>query len=183
MSKRAREDQAQGSSKMSGDQSQGTLLLMKQLKELNKNPVEGFSAGLKDDQNAFVWEICIMGPQGTDYEGGIFNAEMKFPESYPNEPPTLQFTTEFFHPNVHENGNVCISILHAPGNDEYGYEDASERWLPIHTIESILLSVISMIHDPNVDSPANVDAAKMFRENKAEYRKRVARCVRRSQDA
>ena len=117
------------------------------------------------------------------------------------------------------------SILHAPGNDEYGYEDASERWLPIHTIESILLSVISsappsvsrarnaparmqhahrnedgdqrsrsalrfpvalalaVIHDPNVDSPANVDAAKMFRENKAEYRKRVARCVRRSQDA
>tara|TARA_B110000046_G_C12622266_1_gene245278 strand:+ start:275 stop:439 length:165 start_codon:yes stop_codon:yes gene_type:complete len=42
-------------------------------------------------------------------EGGIFNAEMKFPEAYPNEPPTLQFTTEFFHPNVHEDGRVCIS--------------------------------------------------------------------------
>jgi hypothetical protein len=60
---------------------------------------------------------------------------------------------------VHENGEVCISILHEPGEDKFGYETASERWLPIHTVESILISVISMITDPNDESPANVDAA------------------------
>lgn len=54
---------------------------------------------------------------------------------------------------------MCISILHEPGEDKYGYEKASERWLPVHTVHSILISVISMLADPNDESPANVDAA------------------------
>lgn len=60
---------------------------------------------------------------------------------------------------VAKNGEVCISILHEPGEDKYGYEKPEERWLPIHTVETIMISVISMLADPNVDSPANVDAA------------------------
>lgn len=60
---------------------------------------------------------------------------------------------------VDKNGDVCISILHEPGDDKYGYEKAAERWLPVHTVETILLSVISMLADPNYESPANVDAA------------------------
>ena len=64
-----------------------------------------------------------------------------------------------FPSTVHKNGEVCISILHEPGEDKYGYEDASERWLPVHSVESILMSVISMLADPNDESPANVDAA------------------------
>ena len=49
--------------------------------------------------------------------------------------------------------------MHEPGEDKYGYEKAEERWLPIHTVETIMISVISMLADPNGDSPANVDAA------------------------
>lgn len=60
---------------------------------------------------------------------------------------------------VAKNGDVCISILHEPGEDKYGYEKPEERWLPIHTVETIMISVISMLADPNGDSPANVDAA------------------------
>lgn len=63
---------------------------------------------------------------------------------------------------VGPDGVVCISILHEPGDDKYGYETASERWLPVHTVETILVSVISMISDPNDESPANVDAAVSF---------------------
>lgn len=61
--------------------------------------------------------------------------------------------------SVDKEGNVCISILHEPGDDRWGYEKPEERWLPVHTVETILLSVISMLADPNHDSPANVDAA------------------------
>ena len=57
------------------------------------------------------------------------------------------------------NGDVCISILHEPGEDKWGYERPEERWLPIHTVETIIISVISMLADPNDESPANVDAA------------------------
>ena len=33
--------------------------------DLAKNPVEGFSAGLRDDADPFVWDIMIMGPADT----------------------------------------------------------------------------------------------------------------------
>merc|ERR1719502_991615 len=148
---------------------QATLLLVKQLKDLNKNPVEGFSAGLVDDADAFEWEVMIMGPPDTPYEGGFFQATMSFPQDYPNLPPTLKFVSEFWHPNVYADGRVCISILHPPEDDKYGYESAAERWLPIHTVESILISVISMIASPNDESPANIDAAKLWRDDNDEF--------------
>ena len=144
--------------------------------------MEGFSAGLVDDSNVFESEIMIMGPSETAYEGGFFKAKMTFPRDYPNMPPKLKFISKFYHPNVYEDGTVCISILHPPGDDVMSGEDSSERWLPVHTVESILISVISMISSPNTDSPANIDAAKLLREDEPKYRKEVQRCVRRSQE-
>ncbi|XP_021376910.1 probable ubiquitin-conjugating enzyme E2 7 [Mizuhopecten yessoensis] len=161
---------------------QATILLRRQLAELNKNPVEGFSAGLVDDDDIFKWEVMIYGPQDTPYEGGYFKAHLNFPKEYPQKPPKMIFMSPMWHPNIGEDGNVCISILHEPGDDKYGYETAAERWLPVHTVETILLSVISMLADPNDESPANVDAAKMWREEPAEFRRRITQCVRKSQD-
>ncbi|XP_015278676.1 PREDICTED: ubiquitin-conjugating enzyme E2 G1 [Gekko japonicus] len=152
-------------------------------KELNKNPVEGFSAGLIDDNDLYRWEVLIIGPPDTLYEGGVFKAHLTFPKDYPLRPPKMKFITEIWHPNVDKNGDVCISILHEPGEDKYGYEKPEERWLPIHTVETIMISVISMLADPNGDSPANVDAAKEWREDRnGEFKRKVARCVRKSQE-
>lgn len=81
---------------------------------------------------------------------------------------------------VYESGEVCISILHPPEEDKYGYESAAERWSPVQTPETILLSVISMLSSPNDESPANVEAARLWREDPAEFKKRVRRCVRDS---
>ncbi|XP_015221836.2 ubiquitin-conjugating enzyme E2G 1b isoform X1 [Lepisosteus oculatus] len=196
---------------------QSALLLRKQLAELNKNPVEGFSAGLIDDDDIYKWEVVIIGPQDTLFEGGFFKAYLTFPYDYPLRPPKMKFITEIWHPNaaildvsqslrdnacwtgmtscigfntltapmfdVAKNGDVCISILHEPGEDKFGYEKPEERWLPIHTVETIMISVISMLADPNGDSPANVDAAKEWREDpNGEFKRKVARCVRKSQE-
>lgn len=97
-------------------------------------------------------------------------------------PPKMSFTSDIWHPNVYKNGDVCISILHDPGEDKYGDEKPEERWSPIHTVGTIALSVISMLSDPNDSSPANVDAAKEWREDPAAFTKRVKRCVRRSEE-
>ncbi|TFY50209.1 hypothetical protein EVG20_g11655 [Dentipellis fragilis] len=159
-----------------------TLLLRRQLMELTKHPVEGFSAGLVDENNLFEWEILIIGPPDTMYEGGFFKARLTFPSEFPLRPPKMRFITPMWHPNIYPDGLVCISILHDPGEDQWGYEDAGERWMPVHSIESILLSVISLLSSdkPNLDSPANVDAAKEVREDFSSYRKKVRRLVRRS---
>lgn len=156
--------------------------MKRQLKELAKSPVDGFSAGLVDEANVYEWEVCVMGPSGTPFEGGLFRARLSFPRAYPQRPPTLRFTTDIWHPNVYPDGTVCISILHEPGDDQYGYERAEERWLPVHTVESIMLSVISMLASPNPDSPANVEAAREYRDAYANFCKKVQRCVRKSQD-
>ena len=80
---------------------------------------------------------------------------------------------------VYPTGLVCISILHAPGDDPNHYESASERWSPIQSVEKILISVMSMLAEPNDESPANVEAAKMWRERRGEYERVVREGVRR----
>jgi ubiquitin-conjugating enzyme E2 G1 len=163
--------------------SQSSLILRKQLNDLKKHPNDGFSAGLVDDNNLYKWEVVIVGPSDTVYEGGMFKAMLEFPQDFPQRPPKMKFITEIWHPNIHKNGDVCISILHEPGEDRYGYEKASERWLPVHTVETILISVISMLADPNDESPANVDAAKQWRNDFAGFKKKVAKLVQKSQES
>ena len=78
-----------------------------------------------------------------------------------------KFVSQYFINQVCVKSSYFYFWKHFPfisGNDQYGYEKASERWLPIHTVETILISVISMLADPNDESPANVDAAKEWRE-------------------
>lgn len=88
--------------------------------------------------------------------------------------------TDITRVQVYSNGEVCISILHAPGDDPNHYEKAEERWSPIQSVEKILISVMSMLAEPNDESPANVEAAKMWRERRSEFNKRVQQSVRRS---
>jgi len=158
---------------------QATARLQKELKELNKNPVEGFKVELVDEASLFEWQVYIAGPPGTDFDGGIFKALMSFPEDYPNSPPKMKFSSDFWHPNVYPDGSVCISILHLPDpmNDQ---EREEETWRPIQTVESILVSVCSMLADPNFSSPANVDASVELRKKPGDYKKRIHKMVEKS---
>ncbi|KAJ2802723.1 Ubiquitin-conjugating enzyme E2 14 [Coemansia furcata] len=105
---------------------------------------------------------------------------MAFPESYPYAPPTLTFETDIWHPNVYKDGRVCISILHTAGDDPHGYEDAEERWSPAQSVESIVISVVAMLSDPNPESPANIDAALEMRKEPKVFRRKARQCAERS---
>ena len=158
-------------------------LLKKQFKDINKASDLGLSVGLVDENNFYKWSVVIFGPTETIYEGGFFRAILDFPEDYPNNPPKMQFTTKMWHPNIYKDGKVCISILHPPGTDKFNeQEKAEERWRPSLGAEEILLSVISMLNDPNPDSPANIDAAVMFRKNREEYNSKVRSLVFQSME-
>ena len=90
----------------------------------------------------------------------------------------MKFTSPLWHPNIYPDGKVCISILHAPGEDRFGYEKASERWSPVQSVEKVLMSVISMLAEPNDMSPANVEAAKLWRNDRKAFSERVDRDIR-----
>jgi ubiquitin-protein ligase len=128
------------------------------------------------ENNFLKWNILLFGPCDTIFEGAIFNCTLIFPKNYPNRPPEFIFNDNFFHPNVYATGNVCMSILHE-GEDVFGYEDISERWNPSHSVNSILLSLLSILSEPNFDSPANVDASKLWKENFIEYKKIIYKFI------
>ena len=158
-------------------------LLKKQFKDINQASDLGLSVGLVDENNFYKWSVVIFGPTETIYEGGFFRAILTFPEDYPNSPPQMKFTTKMWHPNIYQDGRVCISILHPPGTDKFNeQEKAEERWRPSLGAEEILLSVISMLNDPNPDSPANIDAAVQFRNHREEYNSKVRSLVFQSME-
>uniref|UniRef100_A0A023F2W1 Putative ubiquitin-conjugating enzyme e2 r2-like protein n=1 Tax=Triatoma infestans TaxID=30076 RepID=A0A023F2W1_TRIIF len=130
-------------------------------KNLLSDPIEGFQVKLVYD-DIFVWDVSIFGPPDTLYEGGYFKARMKFPLDYPYSPPTFRFITKMWHPNIFETGYVCISILHAPHSGAMRELQPSEKWNPTQNVRTILLSVLSLLNEPIINNPANVNAAEMY---------------------
>ncbi|KAK8854743.1 hypothetical protein IAR55_003482 [Kwoniella newhampshirensis] len=146
--------------------STATRRLMKEYRDLTADPLQDtITAGPVSEDNMLEWEALIQGPEGTPY--------LVFPSDYPLNPFTMTFDPPLLHPNIYPNGVVCISILHPPGDDPLHYESASERWSPVQGVRSVLLSVLSMLAEPNIESGADVECCKLFRDNKPEFERRV----------
>ena len=149
--------------------------LQTELKDLMKSQFSEFSCF--PTQDFFKWEGVIFGPCDSPYEGGTFKFIIEFPSEYPIKPPTFKFISKMYHPNIYIDGKPCISILNQ-GEDVYGYESKNERWSAISGVSTILLSIINMLAEPNLESPANVDAAKLYRENPKEFNRMVYQTVK-----
>ena len=155
------------------------MALKRLLTELKSMDYNYFYSCTPCEDNILVWEFSIIGPPDTLYEGGIFDGTIYFTSDYPNTPPKVKFNN-ILHPNIFPTGEVCISILHS-GTDVYGYEKDSERWNPSQSINSIMLSIVSMLSAPNFDSPANVNASVMWKDSPEKYKKTIYSIVGNSQ--
>ena len=113
------------------------------LKELENNPVKNITAGPVNKDTLDLWEGTIFGPNGTPYEGGIFQIKISFPTAYPFAPPKIVFLTKIFHCNI-KDGEICLDIL-------------KNRWSPAISVHNILLSISSLFDDPNPESPEKVE--------------------------
>uniref|UniRef100_A0A8C7A1W4 Ubiquitin conjugating enzyme E2 R2 n=1 Tax=Neovison vison TaxID=452646 RepID=A0A8C7A1W4_NEOVI len=140
--------------------------LMLELKSLQEEPVEGFRITLVDESDLYNWEVAIFGPPNTLYEGGYFKAHIKFPIDYPYSPPTFRFLTKMWHPNIYERlGLPCLDYCFPPFSCLSVILPSELTLFPPTPISrTILLSVISLLNEPNTFSPANVDASVMFRK-------------------
>ncbi|KAG2178064.1 hypothetical protein INT43_003317 [Umbelopsis isabellina] len=146
--------------------------LMRDFKRLQKDPPAGIS-GAPCPDNIMLWNAVIFGPgllfdiAETPFEDGTFKLVLQFDETYPNKPPSVKFVSKMFHPNVYANGELCLDIL-------------QNRWSPTYDVAAILTSIQSLLHDPNPNSPANAEAANLYRENRKEYVRRVREVVETS---
>lgn len=144
---------------------------MNEFKELNKEKWTNIEL---INENVFEWSVAlIVLNEDSMYYGGYFKAKMTFPRNYPHSPPDFKFVRPLYHPNIYPDGRLCISILHPPGDDAMSGETAAERWSPVQRVETVLISILSLLDDAEVSSPANVDAGVMLRNNPAEYREMV----------
>ncbi|KAF8862061.1 hypothetical protein BDZ45DRAFT_703147 [Acephala macrosclerotiorum] len=118
----------------------------------------------------FVWDVAliVINPDSV-FNGAYLKCEMSFTDNYPMSPPTFKFCRPIFHPNIYPDGKVCISILHAPGEDEQSGEMASERWSSVQSVETVLRSILLLLDDPEISSPANVDAGVTYRDAREVY--------------
>ncbi|XP_041013059.1 ubiquitin-conjugating enzyme E2 2-like isoform X4 [Juglans microcarpa x Juglans regia] len=162
--------------------------LMRDFKRLQQDPPAGIS-GAPHDNNIMLWNAVIFGPDDTPWDGGCiastafieysmfimislspsgtFKLTLQFTEDYPNKPPIVRFVSRMFHPNIYADGSICLDIL-------------QNQWSPIYDAAAILTSIQSLLCDPNPNSPANSEAARMFSENKREYNRRVREIVEQS---
>ena len=134
--------------------------IQKELTELVKDPPSNCSAGPQSD-DIMRWRATITGPEGTPYHGGIFFLDIDFPVDYPFKPPHVKFITPILHPNVSASGGICIDIL-------------KDKWSPALTISKLLLSLSSLMHEPNPDDPLVPDLAHLYKTNRPAYMAKVA---------
>ncbi|XP_069352197.1 ubiquitin-conjugating enzyme E2 C isoform X2 [Eulemur rufifrons] len=84
------------------------------------------------------------------YEDLRYKLSLEFPSGYPYNAPTVKFLTPCYHPNVDTQGNICLDIL-------------KDKWSALYDVRTILLSIQSLLGEPNIDSPLNTHAAELWK--------------------
>lgn len=129
--------------------------ITKELNDLKRDPPTNCSAG-PCAEDIYVWDATIMGPSDSPFQGGVYFLKIKFPPDYPFKPPNVVFTTKIYHPNINETGGICLDIL-------------KDQWTPALSIGKLLLSICSLLTDPNPADPLMPVIAQQYLNNKADY--------------
>lgn len=133
-----------------------TKRIMKELDEITKSPPAGCSAAPIDSDDLYTWIATIFGPDDSPFKGGVFNLSVAFPVNYPFKPPSIKFKTKIYHPNINSKGDICLDTL-------------QNNWSPVLTISKLLLSITSLLTDPNPNDPYSPDIADLYKNNRAQY--------------
>ena len=132
-----------------------TRRILREQQDLSKDAPDSCSAGPRGE-NLYVWDAMILGPSDSPFAGGIFNLEIHFPTDYPFKPPKILFLTKIYHPNIASNGNICLDIL-------------KDQWSPALTVGKALLSICSLLTDPNPKDPLVPTIADQYMNNRSQY--------------
>lgn len=133
--------------------------IRKELRELHKEALSRCSAG-PINNDIFEWKASILGPPDSPYRKGVFFLNIRFPRDYPFHPPKVLFQTRIFHPNINSNGNICLDILQT-------------QWSPTMTISRVLLSICSLLCEPNPNDPLVPEIARIYVADTEEYKRRA----------
>ncbi|PUZ77400.1 hypothetical protein GQ55_1G367700 [Panicum hallii var. hallii] len=137
----------------------GTTRLERELEGLWADPPEWCVPGA-DATDRLRWQVVVVGPKGSPYDGGVFTVRVDFPRDYPFKAPKVTFATKVYHPNVDpRTGLVCLDFL-----------TDKNRWTSAWSVDKILLVVVSLLHEPVMDGAAiNREAAYLYKRKRLVY--------------
>jgi ubiquitin-conjugating enzyme E2 D/E len=130
--------------------------LSRELKDLEQREYPNCFAGPKDSDNFYHWQGSILGPETSPYAGGVFYLDIQIPAEYPFKPPRVKFVTKICHPNISSEGDICVDIL-------------KDTWSPALTIGNILLSITSLLNEPNARNPLDAEIGHLYTWNRKEF--------------
>ncbi|KAK1777421.1 ubiquitin-conjugating enzyme/RWD-like protein [Copromyces sp. CBS 386.78] len=134
--------------------------LQTELMQLMTSPAPGVSAFPSADGNLLSWRATIEGPDETPYAGLTLKLSFEFPANYPYAPPTVLFRTPIYHPNVDFSGRICLDIL-------------KDKWTAAYNTQTVLLSLQSLLGEPNNASPLNGEAAELWDKDPTLFKTKV----------
>lgn len=127
-------------------------------KELNELNLKFFKSVKIDDANMNRIEGLLI-PDSAPYKKGAFRVEILFPTEYPFKPPKITFRTKIYHPNIDENGQICLPIID------------NTNWKPSTRISAVLESLLALVNCPEPDHPLRQDVAQQFLHEKSRFKK------------
>ncbi|KAL0492005.1 hypothetical protein AKO1_010097 [Acrasis kona] len=152
--------------KLSSTQNVATKRLMKDYKQIEMEPLPGVAAA-PIEKNLFIWHANIRGPEGTPWDRGIFHMVLSFPQSYPNDPPTITLCTRMEHPNVIGN-SICLDMLEK--RDSVGDVEEYQGWSSAYTVQSILIQLQAFLFEAEVGKIlANINNPQEYEKKKKEW--------------
>ncbi|KAH7943445.1 hypothetical protein HPB52_008480 [Rhipicephalus sanguineus] len=135
----------------------GVKRILSELEEIEAEPPNQCTAGLIDPENPYSWHASIAGPEGSPYEGGLFNLRIQLPRDYPLGAPVVNFLTTIYHPNISTTtGAVCLDLL-------------KWKWTPTLSVRKVLASIRSLMCNPNLDMPLEFGVAAEYKNNREQY--------------
>lgn len=127
-------------------------------KEATKKDSKNLTYSVSPDNNdLFHWSGYIFGPEGSVYQGGAFQVKLEFLTDYPFKPPKVRFTTLIYHPNINNKGAICLDIL-------------KDNWSPVLTVTKVLMSISSLLTDPNPDDPLDSGVAEQYKNHHENFK-------------
>lgn len=139
--------------------------ILKEIRDMARNPPTNISAGPKSPDELEKWEAKIFGPKGTPYQDGLFELEILLPATYPFKAPKVSFKTKIYHCNI-KGETICLDIL-------------KDEWSPALTIDKVLLSISSLLSEPNPNDPLDSSIGNMFINNRNQYNNIAAQWTRK----
>lgn len=132
------------------------------------NSTEGVQGELETEDDLSTLLFIIDGPKDSPFEGGKFRLRMVIPSDYPMRPPSCQFLTSMWHPNVYKDGKICLDTLQS-------------NWAAGMNLITVVMTIVALLTNPNPADPANSAAGRDYNDRRRAYDDKVRTMAKQSQ--